>query len=632
MSYLCTVKYILVILFLLGYWHDGLGQISKTSEGKSQVTIQSLLKSAKSNQHLNPSQSITDLDQLINLSKDKGDIEMLVEAYAMLGQINEHSGLTELAIKRYDQAIQYGRQLGKDDLLVSALYQQGVLLNQLKSPRAISVYSDCIDISEHGEYYTKCYEGLGLAYLNVGTYDKAKSHFEHLEKNYYQDRPIDLSRIQAYLTQVALVKEDTLLLRENYRKSRANYVRAEADEADYEIVDQAYDAYGQQLESLDEEISVYRDNVDINKNLPESQTKEQVQLADAYIRKGDLLNAEVTIKEAKKNLVKSKSSKLKADVYKTSSEILSQKGQYAQALEDYKKFEKQQSLLLDSKEKELQSKIDLLELQKSIDISENVYSSKVELGRSKVRVGNFQRYIIYLLCLLLAMALFGAWWISKSLRVQHIANKQLELKSLRGQMNPHFIFNALNSVNEFIATQDQRKANAYLSQFSKLMRSVLDVNMKDLIPLSEELALTKNYLELEHARFSEKFDYNYEVEPALLHSDLTVPPLLLQPYIENAVWHGLRYLEGKGRLSLTVRNAGAHIEIIISDNGIGRTNSQKLKTKHQKKHKSTGLKNTSDRIEIIKSLYAKQVDVEVSDLNKGEDNTGTRVLIKVFDL
>lgn len=616
---------------MFGFLHSGIAQISKTSKSQIVPKATSLLKSARDNQIDDPSLAITHLDELINLSKASEDIEMLAEAYTLLGEINERTGLTELAIKRYDQALQYMVQMKDDTRLLPILYQQGLLLNKLNDPRAIKQFEMCMHKAGEGSYYLKCYEGLGLAYLNSNELEKANRYFQDLENNYYQDSPIDLSRVQAYQTQIALVNNNQDDARANFRRSRANYKQSEASETDYEVLDQTYDNYGQQLESVEEEILVLEENVDFNKGFPSAQTKEQVQLADAYVRKGDLKNAENTILEAKKNIEKTESPKLKADVYKASSEILAKKGQYAQALDDYKKFEVQQTKLINEKELELQNKLDLLGQQQSIDISENVYDSKVKLGRSEAKASNFQRYIIYLLCLLLVTALFAAWWISRSLRAQNIANKQLELKSLRGQMNPHFIFNALNSVNEFIATQDQRKANSYLSRFSKLMRSVLDVNKKDLIPLSEELALTQNYLELENARFSDKFDYKYDVEPDLLNSDLTVPPLLLQPYIENAVWHGLRYLEHKGELSLSAKKKGSYIEITISDNGIGRSNSEKLKTKHQKSHKSTGLKNTSQRIEIIKSLYAKQVEVEVSDLNPGDKNPGTKVRIKIFE-
>ena len=166
----------------------------------------------------------------------------------------------------------------------------------------------------------------------------------------------------------------------------------------------------------------------------------------------------------------------------------------------------------------------------------------------------------------------------------------LALKSLRSQMNPHFIFNALNSVNSFIAKNDERSANRYLSDFSMLMRAVLENSEEDFIPLSKELELLELYVKLEHSRFSEKFDYHIQVDEQLNREAFLIPPMLLQPFVENAIWHGLRYKENKGSLEITFNQMDAdHLQISITDDGIGRKQSAELKTRHQKNQNSKGL-------------------------------------------
>ena len=117
-------------------------------------------------------------------------------------------------------------------------------------------------------------------------------------------------------------------------------------------------------------------------------------------------------------------------------------------------------------------------------------------------------------------------------------------------MNPHFIFNSLNSVNQFIATNNELEANQYLTKFSKLMRGVMENSKDDFISFQEELDLLKNYLALEKSRFSDKFDYEIFVDENLLNSNLQIPGMLVQPFLENSIWHGLRYLEHKGFLKL----------------------------------------------------------------------------------
>ena len=151
-------------------------------------------------------------------------------------------------------------------------------------------------------------------------------------------------------------------------------------------------------------------------------------------------------------------------------------------------------------------------------------------------------------------------------------------------MNPHFIFNALNSVNSFIATNDERTANKYLSDFSQLMRSVLENSEQDFIPLEKEIDLLELYTKLEHFRFKDKFDYSITVDENVKVNEFQIPPMLLQPYIENAVWHGLRYKQEKGKLEINIaQKTKDEITITIIDDGVGREKSKALKTENQQK-------------------------------------------------
>ncbi|MBK9013026.1 MAG: histidine kinase [Saprospiraceae bacterium] len=194
-------------------------------------------------------------------------------------------------------------------------------------------------------------------------------------------------------------------------------------------------------------------------------------------------------------------------------------------------------------------------------------------------------------------------------------------------MNPHFIFNALNSVNNFIANQDEKAANKYLAEFSRLMRKVLDHSQKDFIPFEEEMELNELYLRLEHFRFRDQFEFTYENE---VHApDLEVPPMLIQPFIENAVWHGLRYKEGKGHLAVRVGQDATHVTVTIEDDGIGRERSKAIKTESQRRQKSAGLDNVAKRMALINELYGKQYEITVSDLDAEAGDVGTRVRVRV---
>lgn len=191
-------------------------------------------------------------------------------------------------------------------------------------------------------------------------------------------------------------------------------------------------------------------------------------------------------------------------------------------------------------------------------------------------------------------------------------------------MNPHFIFNALNSVNNYIAKSDERAANRFLSDFSMLMRSVLENSEEDFIPLSKELDLLELYVKLEHSRFPDKFEYHLYVDEKIEIDKFQIPPMLLQPYIENAIWHGLRYKEEKGFLKIELHQKEENeILITISDDGIGRKKSSELKTSNQKKQQSKGMGNIKKRIAILNDMYKDRITVSIADLF--EDETGTKV-------
>ncbi|MEL7191857.1 MAG: histidine kinase [Bacteroidota bacterium] len=238
-----------------------------------------------------------------------------------------------------------------------------------------------------------------------------------------------------------------------------------------------------------------------------------------------------------------------------------------------------------------------------------------------------QRRILWILGLVLGLVSVSAFLVVRSNRARRKANQLLALKSLRSQMNPHFIFNSLNSINGFIATHDDRAANKYLSDFSRLMRTVLEHSQQDFVLLGTELEVLKLYMKLEHFRFGDKFDYELEVDPELNQEQIVIPPMLVQPYIENAIWHGLRYKKEKGKLTVSIAEVGQKILIQIEDNGIGRKKSAELKTRNQKTHQSTGLKNTDQRVAIINDVYKAYLSVEIEDLEPNQEDTGTRVSI-----
>ena len=199
------------------------------------------------------------------------------------------------------------------------------------------------------------------------------------------------------------------------------------------------------------------------------------------------------------------------------------------------------------------------------------------------------------------------------------------LISLRKLMNPHFIFNSLNSIQSFILQNDKLKASLYLSKFSGLIRKVLEQSQMEYITLSEELETLSTYIELESQRFVDKFTSTIDVEPEIKTERYLVPPLIFQPFVENAIWHGLMQKESEGKVSISIKLSNDTLLCSVEDNGIGRKASIEI-NKSRKDRESFGIKATDQRLKILNSLNNKDMVVTYFDLQDANGNaTGTRV-------
>ena len=208
---------------------------------------------------------------------------------------------------------------------------------------------------------------------------------------------------------------------------------------------------------------------------------------------------------------------------------------------------------------------------------------------------------------------------------------ETEMAALRAQMNPHFIFNCLNSIKLYTLENDSQTASEYLTIFSQLIRLVLENSRSEKVTLQKELETLRLYIELEAMRFKDKVKYQINVAPEIDQQYIDIPPLLLQPYVENAIWHGLMHKKNGGNIRVDVSLLTEHcLQIEITDDGIGRELAAEYKSKSATRQKSFGLKMTSERIDIINQVYKINADVQISDMKDGMNNSmGTKVNIKI---
>ncbi|MFT3933981.1 MAG: histidine kinase [Chitinophagaceae bacterium] len=206
----------------------------------------------------------------------------------------------------------------------------------------------------------------------------------------------------------------------------------------------------------------------------------------------------------------------------------------------------------------------------------------------------------------------------------------LEMQALRAQMNPHFIFNSLNAINRFILKNDKAQASEFLTKFSRLIRLILQNSQSAFIPLEKELESLQLYLELEALRFEHHFEFIINVDDTLETDIIKVPPLIIQPYVENAIWHGLMHKEEKGQLEIALFQQQNMLCCRIADNGIGRNKAKELRSKSAAAYKSMGMQITASRIEMLQQKELTDTHIQVNDLVLPDGSAGgTEVILKI---
>lgn len=316
------------------------------------------------------------------------------------------------------------------------------------------------------------------------------------------------------------------------------------------------------------------------------------------------------------------------------------------ALKQYEKalvyLEKYHAFGDSSLKSEIKNKNDIQQAITEKELSQNAV---VQLKTNELILQKrIQLYLLSGICLLLLLLFILLWYnrklngknkdlIAKNEIIKDITYKiqTTEITALRAQMNPHFIFNCLNSIQLFTARNDPDKASEYLTKFSRLIRLVLDNSKTDKISLTNELETLKLYIEMESMRFRGKVKHEINIADDVDVTFIQIPPLLIQPFVENAIWHGLMHKEEGGTIKITITQPQENLlRVEVIDDGIGIEKAMEYKSKSATKHKSYGMKITADRIELINQLYKTNTNVQVVDVkNDKNEAIGTKVIIEI---
>jgi hypothetical protein len=350
-----------------------------------------------------------------------------------------------------------------------------------------------------------------------------------------------------------------------------------------------------------------------------------------------------------------------SDVNAALSEVYTAQDDYQKALEQYKKHtatkDSVMNLDISSRLNELQIKYETGEKDKRITLlakeKEILAKAKTILAKEKaiqeqeaLRQATIRKMYgigLVFICLLSGLAFMMVRQRIKNQKIIAAKNdeiktarfqrelSELELKALRAQINPHFLFNCMNSINHLILSGELEKASLYLGKFSKLVRLILENSDSKEISLTNELATIRSYIELEELRFKGKINYRIDVDKSIDPEDTYVPSMILQPFVENAIWHGLmhRISSEPGTIAISVENKREHLSCLIEDNGVGRGKAGMLKEQSVIKNKSMGLKITEERLRFLNHGTTGQLIYFTDLMNSFNQPAGTRVEIHI---
>ncbi|WP_452232470.1 tetratricopeptide repeat-containing sensor histidine kinase [Lacinutrix sp. MEBiC02595] len=647
-----------IILFVFQYSFsqqkvmDSLEQVLSKMEGDSlkyqeSVKLVNFYSGRDSDVHLNLlrkfyNQSLEDKDEI----RQGKWINEKVLYYIVQGNLDSAMVLSERALKM-------GKRLENQELIRSSKSSLGAVYRTMgESLKAIELYNQMLKDDEvrgkeeEKEHLTTIYR-LSGAYYNIAEYNKSfdlvaslynkpkvKKDPEFLSKVYLQ---MAMNKYQLdennaalqYAKEAESIAEKTSLKSNIYNVFSALYTDAE----DYKKANE----YQLKALAISEELG---DQVRIIIN------KQNIANNSVFIEDYDLGEQQLKEVETILSTMKYPNWHNIAVNYEMLSYLYEKKTDYKKALVYAKKrADVHDSVLGIEKKKaisEIEIKYDTEKVKREKEVAEKqVVITKLESQRNRnLFIGALA---VAGLLLLASVFYFSRLKAKKKAELVTIELKETqkrlaiekqyrdsELKALKAQMNPHFIFNALNSIQDYIVLNKKNLASDYLGKFADLIRNYLHFSDTGFISILDEVHNLNLYLELEKLRFEEKLEYTFQVDEAANSEDIHIPTMLIQPYVENALKHGLLHKKDNRKLKISIgKPSDKTIECSIEDNGIGREKSKEITSKRESHHKSFALKATTERLDLLNYGREKKIGVAIIDLHENNCATGTKVILRI---
>lgn len=545
---------------------DSLRNIFENTENDS-LKLEAMLEYANLIYNKRPKESEKTAKNLVQLGKLHNNTSIEAGGNFVLGIISFTRSDYEKATKFYLKSLEGFSKSENNADKIPAVYNNIGLIYYVQENfnKALEYYQKTINYIDSSNYdgkdthYYNALMNTGVIYSEKNEFSKAKSYLQELPK-FYEDNNDLMGLAYTYQTLGMIAAEEhNLNLVEEYfgRAIRASEVTniptikvsvllgASSGYSKIENHQKAL-AYAQRADSL---ISKY-------------------ELPDLY----DLMSAKEIIAQSNYSLKN----------FKKSYEVLQERITIGDSLYSSEMSAANQELIEKYQSEQKEQEIELLKEKDKV--------SQLELSRKDDRL-KVRTYFILFLSLIIILLIVISFFIYRQIRLkQQKKAVQLEHKALRTQMNPHFIFNSLNSIQRMYVEGNTDEANDFLTEFSGLIRNILENSNYNKIALNEEISTLKSYLELEKLRTKDKFDFTITVDESIDPYNYQVPPLVIQPFVENAIWHGILPGDRKGEIQVKLTKVGDRIHVEVMDNGVG------FSAENTKKHESKGIKITEKRI------------------------------------
>lgn len=619
--------FVSVLIFLSAYCQEGLAQMQQfklRQQADSLYRAGNFDAAAAVFRHL--------LDSAID--QPEPDIKLVSDLLYSLGSVNEDAGRLNDALRWYGLFQQLELRTDRDHVTDAYNLIGNVWFRKGDFTKAISFYFSALyNCFPKRDTFAipSVLNNIGNVYFSVNDYRRALS---------YYNRSIALMRrlnMRDDLAASLINSGNVYLLMGHYQKAGSSFREA------YDIAvstknslrqSSALTSLGVYFERLNEMDSAeYYFHQSLNLMDTSQTTVEYIMtlrgLGAVDLKRKQFSDAFVYLKRAYEIADTSGFNDIALDVLTLLLEVSDSLAQPAQTVDYYRKF-----IALSEKisEADVAEKMARFEWSYRTRLRENTYEAQRKELAATQRSKKFITWFFIALFVFIAILLLVLWRLQRNrVRIEKHRNQsrlvEIRLQALSAQINPHFVSNALNSIQSGFISGDVEKASDYLSDFGMLIRMVLDNSVKNYISLSDEMQFLQRYLNLEQLRLNHRFSYEISCDDALKDQSVFLPPLLVQPYIENAVWHGLSHLDTHGFLSVHFSNENNLINVTILDNGIGLEKAKQLQTMYPQKRRSYAMEITKERIRLLGDFFKRDVEVKVVSPVNG--HCGTRVTISV---